>query len=605
MIPRKINLPRLNCTLERPHKHLRWLHYKSLAALLLLLGTWTAAEAAAQAMQAPDTIFTNGSIYTVNETQPWVEAIAINEGRLSYLGDTATALGLASPMTRVIDLKGKMVMPGIIDAHVHPVLGGMERATQCLFPSKASLTMVEKTLRECELSHEHRAWIVGGRWDSAFFSVNNIDSPRNWLDAIFPDKPVSLADDTGHNRWVNTAALKLLGYENGGVVPGGEVVLDSQGRPNGILHEAAIYPLLTKIQADMPPSPKDYEMAARTAISDAHRFGITGLKEAGDADKGIAAYQQLDLGGALDMHIDACIAASVNAKGELDFVKIRTIVDQNPGNNLTTRCVKLFLDGVPSEARTAAMLEPYKPDAQGKRSSGELITSTTWIDTAVLLLDKNGFVVKAHTAGDRSVRVFLDAVEKARETNGPSGIRHELAHAGFIADSDVARLKMLDVAADMSPAIWFPSPVIDSIRSAVGEKRAKNYFPFRTLINAGATVFAGSDWPAVVQDMNPWNGIEAAVTRRNPTESRLEQLGAQEAISLKEVLQLYTLNNAASIGLEDKTGSLELGKWADVIVLNHSLFDIAPERISETRIELLLFKGKRLYGTYPREARPF
>ena len=486
-------------------------------------------------------------------------------------------------------------MPGLVDAHVHPVLGGMEKVTQCLFPSTAGPDEIKVKMAQCIAEKPSQKWLVGGRWASTFFSDYDIESPVAWLDQAAKGRAVSLADDTGHNRWVNSRAMELAGIDSASSITGGEVVLDAAGEPSGLLREAAIWPVMQVIERDMRPTTADYLAAARQSFDTASRYGITGVKEAGDADQGIIAYKTLDDNNALNLHLGACIAVQFNSDGSPDLQRVARLRKENRGRNFQVNCAKLFLDGVPSQARTAAMIDPYLPEQEGGEShNGKLLIPPARLNRVVAQLDGMGLTVKAHVAGDRAVRVFLDAIEYAREVNGNSGLRHELGHSGFINKADIQRIVALDAVADMSPSIWYPAPVTDSIIVALGN-RGKHYWPFRDLLEAGVNVIVGSDWPAVVSDMNPWTGLEAMVTRRHPLASYPGTLWPEQAISLADAIRINTLNGAKALGLESVTGSLEVGKYADIIVLSHNLFDITPEQISDTNIEMTLFKGAVVY----------
>jgi len=241
------------------------------------------------------------------------------------------------------------------------------------------------------------------------------------------------------------------------------------------------------------------------------------------------------------------------------------------------------------------MLHPYLPDEHGAISSGMLHVGPELLKSNLIALDRAGFTVKMHAAGDGSVREGLDAIEAARRANGPSGLRHELAHAGFISAQDLPRFKALDAVAEFSPTLWFPSPIIDSIVSAVGPE-GRHYWPVRTLLDLGAPVAAGSDWPAAVPSMDPWAGMEAFVTRADPSHVTPGILWPEQAITLAEAIHLYTLDGARTLRLENRTGSLIAGKSADFIVIDRNLFKIPPAAISHTQVLATYFEGRRVYA---------
>ena len=242
------------------------------------------------------------------------------------------------------------------------------------------------------------------------------------------------------------------------------------------------------------------------------------------------------------------------------------------------------------------MLKPYVTDeVHGEGFTGELHLAPNRLREDVIGLDRRGFTIKMHAAGDRSVRVGLDAIQAAREINGNSGLRHELAHAGYIDPSDIPRFGRLNVAADFSPYLWHPSPIIESVVSAVGGNRAKQYWATRDLIDSGGSVSIGSDWPAAVPDANPWSGLAALVTRADPYGSTPGTLWLEQAVTLQEAISIFTLSSAVSLKLEDQTGSVSEGKFADLIVLDRNLFEIPPDAIAGTQVELTFFKGQLVY----------
>jgi predicted amidohydrolase YtcJ len=261
-----------------------------------------------------------------------------------------------------------------------------------------------------------------------------------------------------------------------------------------------------------------------------------------------------------------------------------------------TKFAKIFLDGVPTASRTAVMLDPYQVDAQMPEAiSGTPLVSQDALVADLISLDKNGFTVKIHTAGDGAVRLALDAIEQVRETNGDSGLRHELAHAGYIHADDLPRFAALDVTADLSPAIWYPRPIFDSIAGAVGD-RAWYYFPIKDLLNSGANLATGSDWPSVAATINPWPSLEAMVTRRNPFDNSEQALWPEQAISLAQAIEIFTLGGAKAYRLETVTGSIEVGKSAELVVLNQNLFEVPEATIGDTEVLMTLFEGRVVYG---------
>jgi predicted amidohydrolase YtcJ len=278
----------------------------------------------------------------------------------------------------------------------------------------------------------------------------------------------------------------------------------------------------------------------------------------------------------------------------LDFDAIDRVHAVYHSDLVATDFVKIYLDGVPTSARTAAMLAPYLPDAAGQRVSGDLHVDPGVLAKDLVELDRRGYTVKMHAAGDRAIRVGLDAIEAARQAIPAGTRRHELAHAGYISPDDLGRFVTLQAVAEFSPVIWYPSPIIDAVIEAVGE-RATHYWPMRSLLATGAPVAAGSDWPSVVPSMDPWAGIQAMVTRRDPYHPSDAALWPEEAITLADALRIYTLDGAAALRREAETGSIVVGKSADFLVLDHNLFKMPASQIRAGEVSMTFFRGRRVY----------
>ena len=540
-----------------------------------------------------DTVISNGHIYTMETVKPWVEAVAIEGGRYIYVGTNAGVKKHIGERTQVIDAEQKMIMPGINDAHVHPARGGVKDLFECNFSFDSIPEQIKHTVSECVANNPTAVWIRGGQWSSGFFEKYKIGSPRDFLDKVSGDKAVLLSDDSNHNGWANSKALELSGIDKDTTNPlDGEYLRDAKtGIPNGLLLESAEQ---TMYEALPPWTEQQIEMGAARGVEIANSFGITGMKEASSLVEYIKAYYVLDQSARLNAHIATSIRPDYgHREATLDYDAIDQLRDKYKSRHVHTNFVKIYLDGVPTASRTAAMLSPYLPRPGTQISTmGMLHITSELLASDLLELDKRGYIVKIHTAGDRSVRVALDAIAKARQTNGMSGLRHELAHAGYIDDADIPRFIELDAVADLSPYIWHPSPIIKSVLSAVGKKRGEKYWPIKTLVDQGVQVLAGSDWPAAVSSIDPWVGIEAMVTRQDPRENTTGWLWPEQAINLPQALKIYTVDGARALGLAAVTGSIKVGKSADLIVLNHHLFKIDPTQINQTRVELTLFEGR-------------
>ncbi len=559
-----------------------------------------AAGMSAEARTVADLVITDGKIYTVDQRNPWVEAVAIKDGKYIAVGSEKVIKKYIGKSTEVVDLNGQMAMPGINDAHAHPMWGGVAELYSCNFSFTASPEEVASKIKSCADETPGEEWIRGGQWSSDFFEVNNIKSPRKFLDAVSGGHPVMLNDDSLHNGWMNSKGLKLAGIDANTKDPSGGKVVREPGsqEPNGILLESAsvmaqaVVPKLTREQ---------YVDAAKYVFHKLNSLGVTGVKDALAADEDLQAYKDLDDEGGLTLHVAAAIYGSFGGREiPLDVPSLVEKRERYKSPGVNDNFVKIGLDGVPTPARTALMLDPYLPDKEhGDHYRGKSHVTESLLTRDLIALDKAGFGVKIHTAGDGSVQMALDAVENTRKANGDSGIHYEFAHAGYVGDEDMDRFRELDVYPDFCPYLWYPSSIIDAIYLAVDNERAEHYFPTKSFLEKGVFVITGTDWPAAVPSPDPWKGIEGLVTRKDPYGKREGVLWPEQAVDLATAIQLFTLNSAAAFDLTDETGSVSVGKWADLIVLNQNIFEVPIEDVSETRVQKTFFEGNMVFTTTP------
>lgn len=580
----KLTVPRLRCT--------------RLGALALL-GAVVHAGACAHSLQSDvDSVYLDGAVYLVDANNSWAEAIAVSNGRIVAVGKNDEIEALRGPSTRVVDLGGRMVMPGIQDMHGHPMQAGDAHFYQCSFPFSYTMEQIVAKVRSCAAGTPKGAWIRGGQWAQELL-VSKTVPHRAILDAITTDHPVFLGDSTVHDAWLNSKALEAMGIDRRTPNPAGGVIdRDAAGDPTGILHDNATFRAMHTLPAR---TPEEYATAARWAMQQMNAVGVTSIKDALVDSHALRAYRDLDRAGDLTMRVATSLAwkASWTEPHERELENIASRGDYRT-DRIGTDFIKIFLDGIPP-TRTAAMLDPYLPDAtHGNAFTGHLIHTPADLTADVTALDRQGLTVKVHATGDRAVRVALDAFEAARMANGASDRRHEISHAELVHPSDIPRFKALNVAAEMCPILWYRSPLVEVMAGIVGETKANRFWPTRSLVESGALVIYGSDWPSVVPDPSPWPGIESMVTRRDPYSNGGEPLWAEQAIDLASVIRIFTQNGAIAARLGDQAGSLAVGKAADFIVLDRNIFRIPIEQVSETRVVSTVIAGEEVYATQKR-----
>ncbi|MBT8077964.1 MAG: amidohydrolase [Gammaproteobacteria bacterium] len=562
------------------------LRYLFAALVMLLAGCGkspqsTSPEPAAQA----DAIYRNARIYTVDSNDSWAEAMAVRDGRIVAVGSDAVVKGLAGEQTVLHDLAGRMVMPGIHDTHIHPSDAGVQKQLECSFLSN-DLDEVLDILKGCIAETPEGDWVRGGQWNEGLFASGK--TPKTILDEIAPDHPVFLMDWSVHNAWVNTRALEIFGIDNDTPdPPGGVIVRDpDSGEATGILLDNAAYDnrrILPVFSLD------ERADALAWAINQIAQHGITTYKEALVTAAAMEAYAELDDRDALPLRVKTNLTwKSSWANSHDEELALIAARDDFVSERIKTDFAKIMLDGIPP-TYTAALLEPYAPsEAHGANHRGKLMFQPDELNADVIALDRQGLSVKIHATGDRSARVALDAFEAAREANGNYDLVHEVSHAEIIHADDIPRFKELNVAAEMCPILWYPIPGLDW-ELWLGPERAK-VWPVKTLTESGALVIYGSDWP-VVPTPNPWTGIEAMVTRSDPAGPGDEPDWPEQAVDLATALRIFTINGAIANKAGDESGSLEVGKAADFIVLDRNIFDVPITDVGETQVELVVVNG--------------
>ena len=552
-------------------------------------------EAGSAPFDPADRVLRNGAIYTVNDAQPWAEAVAIAGGRFVAVGTNDEIDEFAGDDTEVTDLQGRMAMPGIFDIHIHPVDGSMAALYDCSFPFTSTVEQMLERVAGCVAETEAGEWIRGGQWAVGLATLDQSISAE-LLDTVAPNNPVFLMDSTVHNAWVNTLALERLDIgPDTPDPPGGSIVRDSIGIPNGILIDDAAYNAISTLP---DYSQEQYEEALAWTVVLLNGYGVTGFKDAIAEAGSLGAYNALDRSGRLSARVAASLIwkRSWIQSHEEHLLNIEQR-DAFRSEHVNPDFIKIFLDGI-APSRTAYMLEPYQPhEAFPPDHRGEPLHDSATLAEDVTSFDAQGLTVKMHAIGDAALRQGLDAIEAAREANGPSGLRHEISHAGLMHADDIGRFAQLGAVPELAPILWYPVPgLVEAQTAAIGRERADFSFPIRSLVESGAQPAYGSDWPAVVPTPNPWPGVEALLTRQDPyLDDPQEYKWAEQAVDLETALEIVTINGARALKVEDVAGSIEVGKSADLIVLDRNLFETPASDIADTRVFTTFFEGRTVY----------
>lgn len=543
----------------------------------------------------PTLILHHPRIFTMATSRPWAEAISVQEGRIVAVGTLQEAQA-ALPDAQVVDLPGAMVVPGLLDVHNHFVWAGRAELYEMFVPPFFSLDQVLAAVRDAAAGKAPGEWIVGGIWGSSL--MDQLDQKaRKRLDEAAGGRPVMLRDDSHHNRFVSSAALEAAGIQDDTPDPtNGRIVRDpATGAATGLLLEAACSLVEIALAKAMEATPHLDVEAAAHAIKRLNACGVTGMQEALTTRAVLRAVKALEDQGRLSAWVVGSVPVTEAplAPGEAGE-ELLALREQFRSRHFMPDAGKIFLDGVPT-SRTAAMLEPYLPDAvHGCCFRGGTTLTVPQLAKVLADSERRGIRVKIHCTGDASTRAALDAIDVLRSFNGP-GLRHQIAHASFVDPAEIPRFAELDVVADLSPPLWFPSVIVEAIRSAVPQPLVDRIAPIRSLIDAGALVAGGSDWP-VVPDPSPWPSIQGMVTRRDPTGRLDGALCPEEAIGVEEALRAYTIQAAQATGLAHLTGSIEVGKSADLAILDTMLFDVDPGQLGTTQVLQTWFEGRCVHG---------
>jgi predicted amidohydrolase YtcJ len=545
-----------------------------------------------------DLAFVNGAVYTVDAARSWARAVAVRRGSIVGVGTDDEVGDLIGSGTEVVDLAGRMLVPGFQDAHVHPVYGGLDllRCTLHDLTNQEDYLLAIKAYAD---EHPEREWILGGGWAMDAFPGGT--PTKDLLDAIVPDRCVFLPNRDGHGVWVNSRALEVAGVTAATPdPPDGRIERSADGAPSGTLHEGA-----ADLVGRLAPAPTSEEMVAalRKGQEYLHSLGITAWQDAIVDETGSEANYAAYVDAAARGDLTARVVGALwwdRHRGEEQIAELVERRERGRVGRFAATSVKIMQDGV-CENFTAAVLDPYL-DAHGRPTDNRGIS---FVDPGALKgyvteLDRLGFQVHYHALAERAVREALDAIEAALIANGPADNRHHLAHIQVVHPDDVPRFRTLNAVANAQP-LWaaHESQMDDLTIPFLGEPRWRWQYPFASLVRSGATLAMGSDWS--VSSPDPLEEIHVAVNRSMPggyphRVDRRDVFLPDERIDLATALSAFTMGSAYVNHLDRDTGSIEVGKLADLAVLDRDLFAHPVDEIAEATVEQTFVEGERVYA---------
>jgi hypothetical protein len=559
-----------------------------IATLLMAVFSTFGFAASAKTSQTADIIVTNARIYTANPQQKWAEAIAVRGDKIIAVGERKQVEALRRPSTKMIDAGQRLLLPGFVDCHIH-FMDGSLGLTRVDLNEATTVAEIQKRVKAYADAHPNEPWIQGMGWTYPTFGPAALPD-KKILDDVVPDRPVYLIAFDGHSSWANSKALAVAGIDrNTPNPPNGTIVRDANGDATGALKEAA-----GDLVGSKTPVPTRAERldALRKGIHEANRVGLVRVHSAGQDFEYLDLYDELRKRGELSLRF--YIAYFLDPPGLKP--QITTLIEnarQKYSSNddwIEGGVVKTMLDGV-VEAHTAAMLAPYSDDPT---QSGKLFWDPDQYKATIADLDARGLQIFTHAIGDKAVRLALDAYQNAAEVNKTKDARPRIEHIETISAVDVERFGKLGVIASMQPLHSYPDDDTLNIWARnVGAERASRPWVWRSIQAKGGALAFGSDWPVVT--LNPWRGVQTAVTRQTSEGNPPEGFVPQQRLSLEDTIRAYTLGAAFAGRREKSEGSLEPGKLADFILLDQDLFKIEPSEIGKTEVLFTIVGGKMVY----------
>lgn len=538
-----------------------------------------------------DTVYVNGKIYTVNEAQPWAKAFAIKGKKIIKVGSTDDMKSVTGDSTETLDLEGGFVMPGFVDLHVHPFGTALFNLLNLDFSNNMSHESMMEELKAFAEEHPEKTWIRAGSYGIGVYPNEN---PRKEdLDNVVPDRPVICIDATGHNYWLNSKALELAGITKDTESKLGFVIEKDPdtGEPSGTVRELAIR--VVEQVADWPSLEEWVEIEKKVMLEFVSN-GITAMQTAEAADPYLDAIMEMEKNGEMPLRMFASwdwhmaqISAFTNEQMD-EQIKGRA---QYETELVNPNFVKIFADGAPT-GYGCRFIEPYtNTDINGNTN----LTQEEFKEV-IAEFDRQGISCFIHTIGTGTTRWVLDGLEYTRNTNGNSDVRHKLSHLYWIHPDDISRFTSIpNIATDFSPGLLYYQPGLKgALEELLGPERADNMAPVKTLLETGARVGYGSDW-LTIAPINPFPQLQAFITRENTDHPEFGIQNADNRITLEQALEIFTLGGAYAVDADDRIGSIEEGKLADMILLDKNLFEIDVTEIKDVNVLFTMMNGKIVY----------
>jgi predicted amidohydrolase YtcJ len=591
---------------------------KLVFACVCLIGLIVLGVRGAEAAAPADVAYRNGYVYTVDAKDSVQQALAIRQGRIVYVGSDAGIEGYIGKHTRVIDLHGRMMMPGLVDGHMHPAIAGASLLQCNLNYERLTIEQMQARIQSCldeTRRREPNGWLVVVNWFLEAMLPAGTVTTHAVLDALKTSRPIYVRSSSGHTGLVNGRAIQLAGIVKGSQAPPhGQIGRDSEGVPTGILDDSAQRLVDRLIPA---PAPQDDVLAVRAALDAARKQGVTSFLDAKSTESILTAFATVQHQGGLTAraHFAVLVQPAEGATPQevvSRLKKLREGFDQGDvgvAPRISVRNVKLFLDGVISApALTGAMIEPYWLPSdtgqsgvwQASRNRGPPVYFPAPVLKALLLaVSRAGFETHMHADGDRAVREGLDAVQSLRQSLPGRDIRIAIAHDEIVDPADYARFRQLNVIPVLSFQWEKQAPdTVDDLEKYLGPERFKLVEPAGFLNNAGARIAYGSDWP--VDPLDEWLALQIGITRMNVPEAGpryRKPLGEDKGLSRAQVLRAITINSSYELHQDAETGSLEPGKLADLIVLDRNVLEVPVEEIAGTKVIQTVVGGRIVYSS--------